>query len=62
LFVRAFYQSNSVIDKENIQVLGVWRFRPPFGMLQVAYQKGTSAFGQTSTQGHTFFTKLAYVL
>jgi hypothetical protein len=62
LFVRAFFQSNSVIGKENIQVLGVWRFNPPFGMLQIAYQKGTSAFGQTSTQGHTFFTKLAWVL
>ena len=62
LFVRAFYQSNSIIEKENIQVLGVWRFNPPFGQLQVAYQKGTSAFGQTSTQGHTFFTKLAWVL
>jgi hypothetical protein len=62
LYVRAFYQSNSVIGKENIQVLGVWRFNPPFGQLQVAYQKGTSAFGTTSTQGHTFFTKLAWVL
>jgi hypothetical protein len=62
LYVRAFYQSNSVLGKENIQVLGVWRFNPPFGQLQVAYQKGTSAFGTTSTQGHTFFTKLAWVL
>jgi hypothetical protein len=62
LYVRAFYQSNSIIGKENIQVLGVWRFNPPFGQLQIAYQKGTSAFGTTSTQGHTFFTKLAWVL
>ena len=60
--VRAFFQSNSVIGKENIQVLGVWRFNPPFGQLQVAYQKGTSAFGTQSDQGHTFFTKLAWVL
>jgi hypothetical protein len=62
LYVRAFFQSNSVIGKENVQVLGVWRFNPPFGQLQIAYQKGTSAFGTTSTQGHTFFTKLAWVL
>jgi hypothetical protein len=62
LFVRAFFQSNSAIDKQNIQVLGVWRFNPPFGQLQVAYQKGTSAFGQQSDQGHTLFTKLAWVL
>jgi len=62
LFVRAFFQTNSVIAKENIQVLGVWRFNPPFGQLQIAYQKGTSAFGQQSDQGHTLFTKLAWVL
>jgi hypothetical protein len=62
LYVRAFFQSNSFIDKENVQVLGVWRFNPPFGQLQVAYQKGTSAFGTQSSQGHTFFTKLAWVL
>ncbi len=62
LFVRAFFQTNSAIDKQNVQVLGVWRFNPPFGQLQVAYQKGTSPFGQQSDQGHTFFTKLAWVL
>ena len=62
LFVRAFFQTNSAIDKENVQVLGVWRFRPPFGSFQVAYQRGTSPFGQQSTQGDTFFTKLAWVI
>jgi len=62
LFVRAFFQTNSAIDKQNVQVLGVWRFNPPFGSVQVAYQKGTSAFGQQSDQGHTLFTKVAWVL
>ena len=62
LFVRAFFQTNSAIDKQNAQILGVWRFNPPFGSLQIAYQRGTSAFGTQSTQGDTFFTKLAWVL
>ena len=62
LFVRGFVQTNSAIDKQNIQLLGVWRFNPPFGALQVAYQRGTSAFGQQSSQGDTIFTKLAWVL
>jgi hypothetical protein len=62
LFIRAFFQSNSAIDKQNVQVLGVWRFKPPFGSFQVAYQRGTSPFGQQSTQGDTLFTKLAWVL
>ena len=62
LFVKLFVQSNSTIAKENVQLLGVWRFNPPFGSLQIAYQRGTSEFGQQSQQGDTFFTKLAYVL
>ena len=61
LFVKLFVQTNSAIDKENIQLLGVWRFEPPFGSLQVAYQRGTSDQGQESQQGNSFFTKLSWV-
>jgi len=50
-----------VISKENVQLLGVWRFLPPFGSLQVAYQRGTSEFGTPSEQGDTLFTKLSWV-
>jgi hypothetical protein len=39
----------------------VWRFLPPFGQLQVAYQRGTSPLGEVSEQGDTLFTKLAWV-
>lgn len=61
LFVKVFLQTNSAIDKENIQALWVWRFEPPFGSLQIAYQRGTSEQGQQSQQRDTFFTKLAWV-
>jgi hypothetical protein len=61
LFAKVFVQTNSAIDKENIQVLWVWRFQPPFGSLQLAYQRGTSEQGQQSQQGDTFFTKFAWV-
>ena len=61
LYVKLFVQTNSVIDKENTQLLGVWRFDPPFGALQVAYQHGTSDQGEQSEQGDTFFTKLSWV-
>ncbi len=61
LFLRLFAQTNSAIDKDNVQALWVWRFKPPFGSLQVAYQRGTSEFGQISQQGDTLFTKLAWV-
>jgi hypothetical protein len=61
LFAKVFVQTNSAIEKENIQALWVWRFKPPFGSLQFAYQTGTSVQGQASDQGDTFFTKLAWV-
>ncbi len=61
LFVKLFVQSNSAIDKLYVQVVGVWRFRPPFGTFQIAYQRGTSQTGEVSTQGDTIFTKLSWV-
>jgi hypothetical protein len=61
LYLRLFAQTNSVIDKENVQVLLVWRFLPPFGSLQVAYQRGTSEMGARSEQGDSVFTKLSWV-
>lgn len=36
-------------------------YQPPFGMVQLAYQKGTARFGEAGTQGHTLFVKFAYV-
>jgi len=61
LFLKVFYQTNSVIDKHNIQVLVVYRFQPPFGLVQLAYQKGTARFGVRGTQGSTLFLKFAYM-
>lgn len=61
LFVKVFYQTNSAILKRNAQVTFVWRFIPPFGALQIAYQHGTAPFGEPSDQGHTLFTKLSWV-
>lgn len=61
LFVNLFVQTNSAITKENVQMLWVWRFKPPFGALQIAYQRGTSEQGQQSQQGDTFFSKLSWV-
>ncbi len=61
LFVKLFAQTNSAIDKENFQLLTVWRILPPFGSLQVAYHRGTSGLGEESMQGNTLFVKLAWV-
>jgi hypothetical protein len=61
LFLKLFYQLNTVIEKSNIQVLFVYQFQPPFGSIQVAYQKGTGEFGERGRQGHTLFIKFAYM-
>jgi len=59
--VKLFLQTNSAIDKKNLQVVFVYRFQPPFGLIQLAYQKGTGEFGERGDQGHTLFLKFAYV-
>ncbi len=61
LFLKIFYQTNSSIDKHNVQVLFVWRFQPPFGMVQLAFQKGTAHFGVRGSQGNTLFLKFAFM-
>ncbi len=61
MYVRLFFQSNSAISKENVQALFEWRIKPPFGSLQVAFQRGTSERGTESDQGNTLFTKLSWV-
>jgi hypothetical protein len=61
MYAKLFVQTNSTIDKENIQALWVWRFKPPFGSWQVAYQRGTSEQGQESEQDDTVFSKLSWV-
>lgn len=62
LYFKLFYQTNTAITKKNIQALFVYRFQPPFGTIQLAYQKGTSRFGEAGDQGHTLFLKISYVL
>lgn len=61
LFLQLFLETNSAIDRNNVQAVFVYRYLPPFGTLQLAYQRGTAAFGQRSTQGNTLFLKATTV-
>jgi len=61
LFLRVFFQVNSAIERENLQATFVYRYLPPFGSVQVVYQRGTAEFGQPSDQGHTLFMKATAV-
>jgi hypothetical protein len=62
LFLKLFYQLNSALDKKNIQLVFVWRFQPPFGMLQLAYQQGSLRFGETGDSKPALFLKWALVI
>jgi uncharacterized protein DUF5916/cellulose/xylan binding protein with CBM9 domain len=61
LFLKVFFQTNSAIARNNVQAVFVWRYLPPFGTFQVAYQRGTAGFGERSTQGNTLFVKTTTV-
>jgi hypothetical protein len=61
LFVRAFLQTNTVIDRREAQVVLVYRYRPPFGTVQLAFQRGRAEFGESSDQGNTVFLKGTWV-
>jgi len=61
LFLKVFFQTNTAIDRKNLQAVFVWRYQPPFGTLQVAYQRGTAPFGERSDQGNTLFLKATVV-
>ena len=45
-----------------MQAVFVYRYLPPFGTLQIAYQRGTAEFGARSNQGNTVFVKITTVL
>jgi hypothetical protein len=62
LFLKLFFQLNSAIEKKNIQLVFVWRFQPPFGMLQLAYQQGSLRFGERGNTKPALFLKWALVI
>ncbi len=72
LYFKFFYQTryelNSFwrdpdfeLQRKTLQLLVVWRFLPPFGSLQLAYQEGTTRYTEEVGRGRTFFTKLSWV-
>jgi hypothetical protein len=72
MFFKLFYQSKHYRtdifelpradeERETTQFVYVWRFYPPFGSLQLAYQQGPLQVGDEQGQYRTLFTKLAWV-
>lgn len=61
LFLKLYYQVNSSIDKVAVQALFVYRFQPPFGLIQFAYQRGSTVFGVAGERTDTLFMKIAFM-
>ncbi|MGD2121073.1 MAG: DUF5916 domain-containing protein [Gemmatimonadota bacterium] len=72
MYFKLFYQSKYDVtgsfsdpdfdlERETTQFVYVWRFFPPFGSLQLAYQQGPSQIGDEAGSYRTLFTKLSWV-
>ena len=61
LYFKFFYQTHTAISKINFQAMFVYRYKPPFGTIQLAYQKGSLRFGEVGDQDQSLFLKLTYV-
>jgi hypothetical protein len=61
LFLKLYWQVNSAIDKISVQALFVYRFQPPFGLVQFAYQRGSTVFGVVGERTDSLFMKIAYM-
>ena len=61
LYFKFFYQTHTAISKINFQAMFVYRYKPPFGTIQLAYQKGSLCFGEKGDQEQSLFLKLTYV-
>lgn len=72
LYVKLFYQTKYELnrfwrdpdfdlERKTFQLVLVWRFLPPFGSLQCAYQEGTTRYTEQEGVGRSFYTKLSWV-
>jgi len=60
-FSRSFFDPKFDLSKEVIQFVFVWRIMPPFGSIQLAYQKGKSKITEIDKDEETLFTKVSWV-
>jgi hypothetical protein len=72
MYCKVFYQTKYSVrgrfsdldldlSRETVQFVFVWRFLPPFGSLQLAYQQGTTRVTDVAGSEKTFFSKLSWV-
>ena len=56
-----YFNTNLDLYNETLQLVYVWRFMPPFGSLQCAYQRGKLRVDEDSGMSSTFFLKTSWV-
>lgn len=61
LFLRLLYQTNRGSDRENVQAIFVWRYLPPFGTVQLAFQRGPLRLGSQAGDENALFVKATAV-
>ncbi len=72
LYFKLFYQSRYDVtervfnpdfdlNRQTAQFVFVWRFLPPFGSLQLAYQRGATIATAENNQNQSLFAKLSWV-
>ena len=69
LFYQTKYELNSFwrnpefdLERKTFQLVLVWRFLPPFGSIQLAYQEGTTRHTDVEAAGRSFYSKFSWVL
>ena len=60
LYLKGLVQTNTSIQKRNFQFYATYLFKPPYGSVQLGFQRGTAPFGLKGSQGNTFLLKLMY--
>ena len=61
IYLKVFYQSDLAEDKEDIQVIFVYRYQPPFGVVQLAFQRTAADFSDNSNTGNAVLLKATRV-
>lgn len=57
LFLRLLYQTNTGNHREHVQAVFVWRYLPPFGTVQLAFQRGPLRLGSQAGDENALFVK-----
>ncbi|MBC8400476.1 MAG: carbohydrate binding family 9 domain-containing protein [Candidatus Marinimicrobia bacterium] len=61
IYLKVFYQSDLAENKEDIQVVFVYRYQPPFGVVQLAFQRAAADFLHNSNTGNAVLLKATKV-